>query len=129
VTFTTFILSCSKEDAKPIDNKKIILIQQHTWILDSTNTITDSFNEMQAEIPTSPCNFYADSMILNFHGTNLISYGVFYQAPDKVYIWLPGEIKNENEYFIINTVDSMHLIGSEIDILSSRTRVRYFHAQ
>ena len=126
---TILILSCSKENARPIDNQKIILIQKHTWILDSTNTITDSYNVTQVEIPASTYNFYKDSMIVNFHNTNLIYYGLFYEAPDKIYFWLPGEMKNQDEYIVINIIQSTVLVASEIDKLSNRTRKRYFHAQ
>ena len=119
--------SCSKEST--IDNTKISLLQQHTWVLDSTHEITDSYQVMQAENPVSLYNFYPDSLIVKFHSINRISLSVSYQAPAKVYAWLPGEVKSENEYMLIANIDNLHLILNEIDVLSNRTRVRYLHAQ
>ncbi len=125
-----FIASCSKdEDVPRLDTQKISLIQKHTWILDSTNTITPTYSIVQPEVPSSLYRFLADTMLINYHGTQLITYGVVYEDPNKIYFWLPGEMKDINEYIIIETVDNVKLKVKEVDVTSQRTRVRYFHAQ
>ena len=124
-----FIVSCSKqEDVLPPDNK-ISLIQKHTWILDSTNTITANYNVMQSEVPPSSYVFSADTIVINFHGTILINYGAVYEAPDKIYYWTTGGMKNVDEYIIIETVTDTKLKSKEVYVASGETRTRYFHAQ
>jgi len=129
-TIATFISSCSK-DKEPTspDNKKIDLIRSRTWVLDSTNTITPTYNIMQPEVPSSFYNFLTDSMTLNYHSTQIINYGAFYEAPDKMYFWLPGEIKNLNEYILIDLITESKLVMKEVYLQTGETRIRYCHAQ
>ena len=129
-TIALFIFSCSKgkETTQP-DNKKINLIRSHTWVLDSTNTITPNYNIMQPEVPSSFYNFLTDSMTLNYHNTQLIHYGAFYEAPDKMYFWLPGEIKNPNQYIIIDVITESKLVMKDVYVQTGETRIRYCHAQ
>jgi hypothetical protein len=124
------IISCSKEkELLPPDNQKINLIQTHTWILDSTNTITATYNVMQQEVPSSSYTFSTDTMTNNFHSMYVIKYGILYEAPNKVYFWLPGETKNPDEYIIIDSINDHNLIAKEIDVIGGRTRIRFCHAQ
>ena len=130
VSILASMASCSKnQESKPVDNQKIKLIQKHTWILDSTNTITNSYNITQPEVPSSSYVFLSDTMIVNYHGTQLIKYNLEYENPEKIYFWFLTETKNIDEYIIIDAVDDTKLKAREIDVATKRTRIKFYHAQ
>ena len=122
--------SCSKEEEPVIpEDQKIILLQKHSWILDSTNTITAFYNVMQPEIPPSAYIFETDSMFIDYHGTMVINYGLQYEFPDKIFTWTAGTNKDLNQFMLIDVVTEEKLVVKEIDLSAGHTRVRYMHAE
>ena len=121
-------LSCTKNLQEP-SHEKIKMLQKQPWILDSTNTITAFYTNMQPEVPSSIYNFEGDSLFVNYHGTTVIGYGIEYEAPNRAFFWIAGSTKNPNQFLVIDIVTEDKMIAREIDLAEGRTIVRFLHAQ